>query len=219
MRFLGLFLAAFASTVLAAPFAVQVGEAKLALDTPPGFTDVQATGSPRLLELGEALTSASNKILLFALEDSDMRRFTVGDSPELRRYVIVFTPRDYQTARMNLAAFHELVADAERDLGSPPDPKLELRQYLDAEPRGPKLLAELRKDQEVVSVMQGARLPDPPRAREPPRYLLSSKTLMLIRGKALTLALYTSHDGPEDVDWLRGATLRWIEELQQLNLR
>ena len=42
---------------------------------------------------------------------------------------------------------------------------------------------------------------------------------MLIRGKVLNLALYTSQDGPEDVEWLRAATLRWIEELQQLNLR
>ena len=63
------------------------------------------------------------------------------------------------------------------------------------------------------------RLPDPPRSREPPRYLLSSSTLMLIRGKALNLAIYTSHSGPEDVEWLRTTTLRWIEELQRINLR
>ncbi len=219
MRFLGLLLAAFSSTLLAAPFAVQVGETKLALDTPPGFEDVQATGSPRLLELGEALTSASNKILLFALEDSDVRRFTVGDSPALRRYAIIFTPRDYQTARMNLAAFQELAVDATRNLGPLPDPKLELPQYLDAEPRRAKLLAELRRDQDVVSIMQGARLPDPPKSREPPRYLISSTTLMLIRGKALNLAMYTAYNSPADVQWLRSTTLRWIEDLQQLNLR
>jgi len=203
----------------AAPFAVQVGEMRLALDTPPGFADVQATGSPRLLELGESLTSASNKILLFALEDSDVRRFNVGDSPELRRYVIIVTPRDLQTARVTTAGFRSLVADAMRDLGAPPDPKIALRTYLDAEPRRPKLLAELRKEQDVVSIMQGARLPDPPRSKSEPRYLLNSMTFMLIRGKALNLALYTMHNGPEDVDWLRAATLRWVEELQQLNLR
>ena len=217
-------LATFIATVsvtqaFAAPFGVQVGETRLALDTPPGFTDVQATGSPRLLELAEQLTAASNKILIFALEDSDVRRFNVGDSPELRRYVIAVTPRELQTARVTLAAFHGLVADATRDLGTVPDPKVPLRTYLDTEPRRAKLLAELRKDQDVTSIMQGARLPDPPRSHEPPRYLLTSKTLMLIRGKALTLALYTSQSGPEDVDWLRAATLRWIQELQQLNLR
>ncbi len=219
VRFVALLLASFPSAAFAAPFAVLVGEAKLALDTPVGFADVQATGSPRLLELGEALTSASNKILLFALEDSDVRRFTVGDAPELRRYAIVVTSRDLQTARVTMAAFHAQVADATRDLGSLPDPKVELRKYLDAEPRGPKLLAELRRDQDVMSVMQGARLPEPPRSREPPRYLLSSRTLMLIRGKVLNLALYTSQDGPEDVEWLRAATLRWIDELRELNLR
>jgi len=219
VRILGALLVALSSSALAAPFAVQVGEAKLALDAPTGFADVQATGSPRLLELGEALTSASNRILLFALEDSDVRRFTVGDSPELRRYAIIFTSRELQTARVTMAAFHAMVADATRDLGSPPDPKLELRKYLDAEPRAPKLVAELRKDQDVMSIMQGARLPDPPRSKSEPRYLLSSRTLLLIRGKVLNLALYTSQNGQEDVDWLRAATLRWIEELRELNLR
>lgn len=219
MRFLGLLFAVFSSTLLAAPFAVQVGDTKLALDAPSGFADVQATGSPRLLELGEQLTSATNKILLFALEDGDVRRFTVGDSPELRRYAIIVTPRDLQTARVTMAGFRSLVTDAMRDLGSPPDPKLALRTYLDAEPRRPKLLADLRKEQDVVSIMQGARLPDPPRAKTEPRYLLNSMTFMLVRGKALNLALYTMHNGPDDVEWLRAATLRWIEELQQLNLR
>ena len=134
--------------------------------------------------------------------------------------MIAVTPRELQTARVTLPAFHGLVADAMRDLGTPPDPKLALRTYLDAEPRRAKLIAELRKDQDVVSIIQGARLPDAPRSRsEPPRYLLSSTTLMLVRGKALNLALYTLHNGPEDVEWLRTATLRWIEELQQLNLR
>jgi len=219
MRLLAFLLAAFSATALAAPFAVQVGETKLALDTPSGFADVQATGSPRLLELGEQLTSATNKILLFALEDADVRRFTVGDSPELRRYAIIVTPRDLQTARVTMAGFRNLVTDAMRDLGSPPDPKLALRAYLDAEPRRPKLISELRKEQDVVSIMQGARLPDPPRSKSEPRYLLNSMTFMLVRGKALNLALYTLQNGPEDEEWLRAATLRWIEELQQLNLR
>ncbi len=219
MRLPAFLLALFSSTALGAPFAGQVGGAELGLDAPAGFADVQATGSPRLLELGEQLTSATNKILLFALEDADVRRFTVGDSPELRRYAIIVTPRDLQTARVTMAGFRSLVTDAMRDVGSPPDPKLALRAYLDAEPRRPKLIAELRKEQDVVSIMQGARLPDPPRSKSEPRYLLNSVTFMLVRGKALNLALYTSLNTPEDVEWLRSATLRGIEELQQLNLR
>jgi hypothetical protein len=220
VRFLAALLFALSTCALGAPFAVQLGDTRIALDAPPGFADVQAMGSPRLLDLAEALTSASNRILLFALEDGDVRRFTVGDSPELRRYVIAVTPRELQSARVTLPAFRGLVADALRELGALPDPKAELRPYLDAQPKGRvSLLGELRKEQDVVSVMQGARLPDPPRSREPPRYLLSTTTLMLIRGKALNLAIYTSHSGPEDVEWLRNVTLRWIEELQRLNLR
>jgi hypothetical protein len=219
VRLFAVLLAALSGSVLGAPFAVQVGDTRLALDAPPGFADVQATGSPRLLDLAEALTSASNKILLFALEDADVRRFSLGDSLELRRYVIAVTPRELQTARVTLAAFRGLVNDSLRELGPLPDPKAELRPYLDAQKGRVSLLGELRKDQDVVSVVQGARLPDAPRSREPPRYLLSSTTLMLVRGKALNLSLYTLHNGPEDIEWLRSTTLRWIDELQRLNNR
>lgn len=213
-------LALFASTALAAPFAVQVGDARLALDAPPGFADVQATGSPRLLELAESLTSASNRILLFALEDADVRRFSLGDSPELRRYVIVVTPKSLESARVQLSAFQGLVADALREVGPPVPASTDVRRYLDGQPRGqPALLAELRKDQDVVAVLQSARLPDAPRSRDAPRYLLSTMTMMLVRGKALNLAIYTSYAADADLEWIRGTTLRWIEELQRLNLR
>src|ERR1700741_1638638 len=82
-----------AGNVLAAPFAVQVGEARIGLDAPPGFADTGFTGSPRLQELGESLTSASNRVLLFAVSDADLRRFTLGDPLELRRYMVAVTPR------------------------------------------------------------------------------------------------------------------------------
>src|SRR4029450_8217966 len=59
----------FLSGALAAPFAVQVGEARIGVDAPPGFADTTFTGSPRLQELAEALTSPSNRILLFAISD------------------------------------------------------------------------------------------------------------------------------------------------------
>jgi hypothetical protein len=218
------FLAALAISIRAIgapPFAVQVGEARLALDTPPGFSDVQMTGSPRLLELGEALTSASNRILLFALEDADVRRFTVGDPPQLRRYVIAVTPKGLENARVTLAAFQRLAADSVRELGAAPPANMAYRPYLDSQPRGrPSLLAELRRDQDILSVLQGVRLPDPPRAREmQAQYVLSSTTLMLVRGKAMNVALYTDFANDADVEWIRATTARWIEELQRLNNR
>jgi len=221
VRFLAALVAClFFSGALAAPFAVQLGDTRVALDAPPGFSDVQGTGSPRLLELAEALTSASNRILLFALEDADVRRFNVGDAPELRRYVIAVTPKGLETGRVSMTAFRTLVSDSLRELGTPPAADTDLRSHLDAQPRGRTvLLAELRKDPEVVSVLQGVRLPPAEGAKNTPRYVLSTTTLMLARGKALNLAIYTLYEGSTDLDWVRATTVRWVEELQRLNLR
>jgi hypothetical protein len=202
------------SEAFAAPFAVQVGEARLALDAPPGFSDVQATGSPRLLELAESITSPSNRILLFALDDGDVRRFGVGDSPELRRYVIAVTPKGLERDRVTAPAFQAFVADSLRELGPAPQGG-DVRAYLDRQPTGRgALLAELRRDPQVVSVLQGARAS--PKER---RYLLSTTTLMLIRGKAVNLSVYTLYDADTDLDWIRAATARWIDDLQRLNNR
>src|SRR3954464_9409450 len=116
VRTLAFLATALIQSAIAAPFAVQLGDTRVALDTPPGFADVQMTGSPRLLELAEALTSASNRILLFALEDADVRRFNVGDTPVLRRYVIAVTPKGLEGGRVTPAAFQRLATESLREL-------------------------------------------------------------------------------------------------------
>ena len=214
MRTLLALLAVWLGQAAAAPFAVQVGDARLALDAPPGFSDVQGTGSPRLLELAESITSPSNRILLFALDDGDVRRFSVGDSPELRRYVIAVTPKGLERDRVTPPAFQAFAADSLRELGAAPQGG-DVRAYLDRQPAGRgALLAELRRDPQVVSVLQGARV-----SPREPRYLLSSTTLMLIRGKVVNLSVYTLFDRDADLDWIRAATVRWVDDLQRINSR
>src|SRR5690348_8494365 len=109
------------NTALAAPFAAQVGEMRLALDAPPGFSDTQFTGSPRLIELAESLTPASNRILLFGLEDADLKRFMVGDPLERRRFVIAVTPRAMEREQLSLGSFRAFADGAlEQDSALPP---------------------------------------------------------------------------------------------------
>jgi len=206
-----------AGPAFAAPFAVQLGDAKIGLDAPPGFADTGFTGSPRLQELAEALTAASNRILLFAIADADLRRFMVGDPPELRRYMIVVTPRGLERERVTGGAFNAFVGDSLRELGQPPATP-DFPKYLDSRPVGAaSLLAELRKDGDVVSVLQGTRVKGGFFERS--QYLLSTTTLMLVRGKALNLSVYTQYEDAADLDWIRGTTVRWVEELKRLNAR
>lgn len=202
----------------AAPFAVQVGEAKIGLDAPPGFADTGFTGSPRLQELGEALTSASNRILLFAISDADLRRFMVGDPLELRRYMVVVTPRGLERERVSDSAFKAFVNEALQALGQPPG-TADYPKYLDSRPAGAvSLLAELKNEPDAVSVLQGTRTKGAG-FFERSKYLLSTTSLMLLRGKALNLSVYTHYQDPADLEWIRLTTARWIEELKRLNSR
>jgi len=210
-------LLAFALAVNAAPFAVQVGEARIGLDAPPGFADSTFTGSPRLQEIGESLTSASNRVLLFALSDSDLRRFTLGDPLELRRYMIAVTSRAMERERMSETAFKALAGDVLRELGDLP-PKGDYQKYLESRPVGTvSALAEIRSDPDAVSVLQGSRSKGGFFERS--KYLLSSASVVLVRGKALTLSVFTQYDDPADLEWIRVTTARWIDELKRLNSR
>jgi len=209
----------FLSCALAAPFAVQVGEARIGLDAPPGFADTGFTGSPRLQELAESLTSPSNRILLFAISDGDLRKFTLGDPPEFRRYMLVVTPKQLERERVTRKSFGDFAAAAMQDLGERAPPGKDLFEQLDAQPPGRStVLQELRREPEVVSTLVGARVP-PQRRNEKPQYLVSTSTLMLVRGKALGLSVYGIYESAADVDWIRAITARWIDDLQRLNAR
>jgi hypothetical protein len=208
-----------APCVLAAPFAVQVGEARIGLDAPPGFADTGFTGSPRLQELAETLTSPSNRILLFAISDGDLRKFTLGDPPEFRRYMIVVTPKEAQRDRLDAQRFAELAESAVRELGERAPAGKSFTEYFEKRPVGaPAVLADLRREAELVSVLVGVRLQEKARPGTP-QYMLSTMTLMLVRGKMLNLAVHTGYEAPADSEWIRAITTRWTEDLQRLNPR
>jgi hypothetical protein len=218
VRLLAGLLLVFSLHCAAAPFVVQLGDAKINLDTPAGFADTSPTGSPRLQEVAEGLTPGSNRILLFAISDGDLRRFNVGDQPEMRRYMLAATPRATERDRVSEGTFRQIAAGEMRGLGTPP-PDADFPKYLDSRPIGAtSFLAELRNDADAVALLQGTRIKDGGWFR-PSDYLLSSTALVLVRGKVLTLSLYTRYEDPADLEWIRTATTRWIDDLKRLNSR
>jgi len=206
----------------AAPFGLQVGDVRLGFEVPAGFTDSLPTGSPRLVDLAESLTPATNRILVFALSDGDMRRFNSGDAPELKQYLLVVTPKSLEQERMPAAAFERYVGEGRRAMGTPIEG--EFNKVLDARPPGELvLLAELLRDPDAMAVMRGLRLPPAESgglfsSPKPSQYVLSSTTVILLRGKPLTLNVTTGYERKSDVEWLRATTLRWIEDLRRLNV-
>jgi hypothetical protein len=219
VRTLAAVLAAFSLHCSAAPFALQIGDVRLALDVPGGFSDALPSGSPRLQELAESFTSASNRVLVFALTDTDMRRFNSGDAPELRQYLLIATPRAFERDRLSLQAFERDLRAGLRAMGKPLEG--DFTKVLDERRPGESvLIAELLSDPDAASVMRAVRLP----AAEglfsflkPSQYALSTTSLVLLRGKALTLTVTSGYEGKADVEWIRTVTLRWIEDLRRLN--
>ena len=194
----------------------------MVLDAPAGYADTTFLGSPRLQEVAEALTSASNRVLLFAISDDDLRRFSVGDAPEMRRYMVVATPKALERERIDAPAFARMAAEAMRGFAPLPE-GADIAKALENQPVGQaSALAELRRDPAVLSLLHGTRLPPTriPRlfgSEERQNFMLSSSTLMLVRGKALSLHLYTAYQSAQDAAWVRAFTAQWVDQLQRLN--
>ena len=135
------------------------------LDAPPGFADTGFTGSPRLLELAEGLTSASNRILLFAISDADLRRFTIGDPLELRRYMLAATPKGMErdsvtSARSTPSSATRCASSASR----PAAPTSPAPRRAAARPGQPSRRAAARHDRRLGA----PGLPPPRRAAQRP---------------------------------------------------
>lgn len=210
-------LAALSLSCTAAPFALRVGDVRMVLDTPPGFADTLDLGSPRLQELAESLTSASNRILLFALTDADLRLFSRGDTPALQRYLLLATPRALERDSVGLSQFRDFAADSARSLGEAAQPE-DMQAFLRAQAIGRvNVLRVLRREPLAVSRLMGTRLP--PRYGDTPLYLLYTTTQLLLRGKVLTVSVYTGFNDAADAAWLLDMTQRWTSELQRLNAR
>lgn len=209
------------ASAIAAPFSIQLGRDKMVIDTPVGFADTAAFGSPRLTEIAETLADASNRVLVFALADSDVRRFGAGDSLELRRYLLAVTPKARERERISPEQFAELVADTERNLAEPPA-STDFFAFLKTRPAGQShLLAQLRRDPQVLSLLSGTMVPQPPpsmwRDAPPPTFKISTLTIALIGGRALYISAFSTYDSPADVTWIRSVTERWVEELRRMN--
>jgi len=200
---------------------------RIALDASTGFTDTTDLASPRLQDLAQALTSPSNRILLFALTDGDLQRFTQGDQlDKKRRYMMAATPKALERERVSPEVFKTLVADAQRDMGKPEEIKdlKDLPKFLETRPIGmATLLTDVKRDGSSVTLMQATRLPPLPGKtfidRDTPQYWVFTTTFILLRGKALILTVYTLFNDPTDVDWLKVTSQRWADELQRLNAR
>ncbi len=209
---------ALCTAVQAAPFAVQVGADRLAIDTPAGFSDSAAFGSPRLTDFAETLADASNRVLVFALSDSDMRKFSAGDQLDLRRYLLAVTARATERERLTAAQFAILLQEASRATGTPPEAGTDFMKYLQGRPTGQAhLLADLRRDGQVLSIMQGTMLPSQGGWNEKRQFRVSAMTIALVGGRALYLSAFSAYDSPADIAWLKTVSERWLEDLQRLN--
>ena len=149
-----------------------------------------------------------------------LRRFNTGDPPELKQYLLVVTPRAQEREHLSPLAFQRTLEEALRAVGKPIEG--DFTKVLEERPPGePALIAELLRDPDAASVVRAMRVP-PPQGLfsflKPSQYVLSSTSLILLRGKALTLSVTSGYESKADVDWIRSVTLRWIEELRRLNL-
>ena len=134
------------------------------------------------------------------------------------------SPATIGNERFSPQRFGEFADAAQRELGERVPAGKIFTEYFDQQPLGKSsVVGELRRDPEVRSLLLGARVPPNTRLQPPgapkQQYALSTISLLLVRGKALSLTVYSAYDSQADLDWIRAITARWIDDLQRLNTR
>lgn len=201
----------------AAPVVVQVGTERIVIDTPPGYADTAFIGSPRLTEFAESLLPEGNRILAFALSDADIRRFSTGDTPDLRRVLLLAVPRSLEQERVGPQQFAALAQELFGNLGESAPQGMDPMKHLDQKAPGvAHLIAELRNDASMRAVLQGTRLPGRSWG-DRTTYRLSAGGLIRLGNKAMSVTVLTAYDNPADLEWIRSISLRWLDQLQRLN--
>ena len=99
------------------------------------------------------------------------------------------------------------MSDSETVVGNPPVDLAAARRLLAAQPFSVLLGARMLAKQ--ATLFKDAEW----------RYIVSTNTMLLLRGKVLHLVIFTNYDGPQDLEWVRFTTQRWVDELMRLNRR
>ena len=77
------------------------------------------------------------------------------------------------------------------------------------------------RDPDAISLLRAVRLPPAEGVLswfKPSQYVMSSTTVILLRGKLLTLTVTSGYESKADIDSIRELTLRWVDQLRRLNV-
>jgi hypothetical protein len=112
--------------------------------------------------------------------------------------MIAVTPRDLERERLDEQRFAELAETTVRELGERAPTGKSFAEFFEKRPVGaPAVLSDLRREADLRSVLVAVRVQAQARSGTP-QYMLSTATLMRVRGKMLSISVHTAYEGPAD---------------------
>jgi hypothetical protein len=215
----------------ATSFDTFVGEKKLALPVPAGFTE-PSSEAPALRTLAARFIPPQMRLLAVYIADSDVAAVKEGREAALRRYFMVAVLRDTESEILEPEEFQEVktqlrgagqaaydraqvnareqLKSAARDIGIEsglPDFKLEIGRTQQL-----GFFDETKSSISMLDIVPGSAKGG---TLEFNSQVGVATSVVLVEGKVVSLAAYSTLDSNEDYKWLRQQSASWIRATTQ----
>jgi hypothetical protein len=213
--------------------AANVGATRLELPVPDGFVDPSTT-VPALKTLGERLTPNTNRLLAIFVAEADAKLAARNEPPPLKRYFMVQTWRQMETAKMSIADFDQVKSLMRQQYQSLlAEHSAAAQSHLDTAARTIGQEAGIDKLSLKLGELQGLEIFDE-RASSISLLAMSlmsvqanDKTLQRpmamgittarIKGKLIYFYAYSVYESAQDLDWIRTVTKDWLPKAASAN--
>jgi hypothetical protein len=205
---------------------IEVGDTKINVHAPLDFYEISEL-SPETRKYFEIMTPPSNSLLAVFVSEDDLGRIMKGESPNLQRYMILQTPRNFANNNISEMQFNQLVTylkEQHNMLLS--DMKDKIGSYLD------DAADQISKDKDISLDMKiGQQVPlgilfeklgilsfvnlikfqvtvD---GKSVDSVVVASTSLLKVKDRILYAYVYSIYDNQEDINWVRAKTKEWMD--------
>ncbi len=211
---------------------VSVNETTINIPTPAGFYEIKRDENPR--DFSVHYNNALPKYTLRTIfRHEKHKRPFVGEYPEARTYILVMTDKLAEPYKLTASDFKEVHTALQSGYLDSQEYRDDLdnhilqskdklnRQYsttIDYQNEAMIPLGVFLKTPTSLGIAayQAAKIGFTPEKTTLLEQVIGTN-LVLIKGKLLTIYVYTSYKSKADVEWVKSFSKQWIEQIQKLN--
>lgn len=212
---------------------IEVGDKMVSIPAPAGFHEISEL-SPKVREFAESVTPPHHRLLAVFVSDDDFQRIAKGESPEMRKYMLLQVNRKLEHRSVSDTQFSQLVGQVKQEHHnlrektkdttdswlSDASGKLskEYGAIVDLAVGEPMPLGVFLEQNGAIGFAQLVKSRISIGGEQIDYLVIGGASLMKVRGKVLEAYVNSKYEAQNDVEWVRATSRTWIDQILATNL-